>query len=154
MGAGFWGDQDGAKEELDRSLKRLKTDYLDLVQIHMSPSRAEIAEAETVETLEELKSEGKLRFIGISGVLPDLRDHLEMGVFDAFQIPYSGLEREHEHVIAEAAAAGAGTIVRGGVARGAPVPERNPEDAPVFWRWRSEESRPRPAVRKSPPQMP
>ncbi len=43
-----------------------------------------------------------------------------MGVFDAFQIPYSALQREHEDVIARASAAGAGIIIRGGVARGAP----------------------------------
>jgi aryl-alcohol dehydrogenase-like predicted oxidoreductase len=43
-----------------------------------------------------------------------------MGVFDAFQIPYSALEREHEALISDAAGAGAGTIIRGGVARGVP----------------------------------
>ena len=44
-----------------------------------------------------------------------------MGVFDAFQIPYSALQREHEAVIARASQAGAGIIIRGGVARGAPA---------------------------------
>ena len=43
-----------------------------------------------------------------------------MGVFDAFQIPYSALERDHEQAISAAADGGAGTIIRGGVARGAP----------------------------------
>ena len=119
---------------VEQSLTRMRTDYLDLVQVHMSPSRAEIEGAETLATLEDLKREGKLRFIGMSGILPHLRDHLDMGVFDAFQIPYSGLEREHESIISEAAAAGAGTIIRGGVARGAPAPDQNPDDAPVFWR--------------------
>jgi aryl-alcohol dehydrogenase-like predicted oxidoreductase len=45
---------------------------------------------------------------------------IEMGVFDAFQIPYSALQREHEEIISRAGAAGAGIIIRGGVARGAP----------------------------------
>jgi aryl-alcohol dehydrogenase-like predicted oxidoreductase len=119
---------------VEQSLARMRTDHLDLVQVHMSPSRAEIEEAETLQTLEDLKREGKLRFIGMSGILPDLRDHLEMGVFDAFQIPYSGLEREHEEIITEAATSGAGTIIRGGVARGAPAPDQNPDEAPEFWR--------------------
>jgi aryl-alcohol dehydrogenase-like predicted oxidoreductase len=119
---------------VEQSLTRMRTDYLDLVQIHMSPSRAELEESETLETLLSLKREGKLRFIGISGILPHLRDHLEMGVFDAFQIPYSGLEREHEEVIAAAAASGSGTIIRGGVARGAPAPDQNPDESPEFWR--------------------
>lgn len=119
---------------VEQSLARMRTDHLDLVQVHMSPSRAELEESETLQTLETLKSEGKLRFIGMSGILPDLRDHLEMEAFDAFQIPYSGLERDHEKIITEAAAAGAGTIIRGGVARGAPAPDQNPNEAPEFWR--------------------
>ena len=119
---------------VEQSLTRMRTDHLDLVQVHMSPSRAELEREDVVGTLETLKAEGKLRFIGMSGILPDLRDHLAMGVFDAFQIPYSGLEREHEAIIREAAAAGAGTIIRGGVARGAPAPDQDPDRMPEFWR--------------------
>ena len=48
-----------------------------------------LEENHTVETLQELRDEGKVRFIGMSGILPDLPDHLAMNVFDAFQIPYS-----------------------------------------------------------------
>jgi hypothetical protein len=62
-----------------------------------------------------------VRSIGVSGTLPNLVEQIEMGVFDAFQIPYSALQREHENVISRAAAAGAGIIIRGGVARGAPT---------------------------------
>ena len=51
-----------------------------------------------------------MRFIGMSGTLPNLTDHIAMGVFDAFQIPYSALEREHEAPISSAADAGAGVI--------------------------------------------
>jgi len=56
----------------------------------------------------ELKAAGKVRFIGMSGTLPHLKDHIAMGVFDVFQIPYSAMEREHETIIAEASAAGSG----------------------------------------------
>lgn len=119
---------------VEQSLTRMRTDHLDLVQVHMSPSRSELEACDTIATLETLKQEGKLRFIGMSGVLPDLADHLAMDVFDAFQIPYSGLEREHEQIIAEIARAGAGTIIRGGVARGAPAPDQRPDEAPEFWR--------------------
>jgi aryl-alcohol dehydrogenase-like predicted oxidoreductase len=41
-----------------------------------------------------------------------------MGVFDVFQIPYSVVQREHEDLITAAADTGAGTLIRGGVARG------------------------------------
>ena len=59
-----------------------------------------------------------------------------MGVFDEFQIPYSALEREHEAAIAEAATAGAGIVIRGGVARGAPTDwDRARPNLPVRDRW-------------------
>src|SRR5262249_53480748 len=61
------------------------------------------------------------RFVGVSGTLPNLDEQIDMGVFDAFQIPYSALQREHEEVIARASAAGAGIIIRGGAARGTPA---------------------------------
>jgi aryl-alcohol dehydrogenase-like predicted oxidoreductase len=106
---------------VEQSLRRMKTDYLDLVQFHISPSRTELEEQGALEELKKLQAEGKVRFLGMSGTLPNLRQHISMGVFDEFQIPYSALEREHEAAIAEAAAAGAGIVIRGGVARGAPA---------------------------------
>ena len=61
----------------------------------------------------------------MSGILPDLPDHIAMNVFDAFQIPYSAVQRDHEDLITEAAAKGAGTLIRGGAARGAASEEKN-----------------------------
>ena len=113
------------RADVEQSLRRLRTDRLDLVQVHMSPSRATLEENQTVETLKELQAEGKLRFIGMSGILPHLPDHLAMDVFDAFQIPYSAVQRDHEHLITEAAAKGAGVLIRGGAARGAASEEKN-----------------------------
>ncbi|HSZ87970.1 MAG TPA: aldo/keto reductase [Acetobacteraceae bacterium] len=105
---------------VEQSLVRMKTDYLDLVQFHISPSKQMLEENGSVDALMELKEAGKVRFIGMSGTLPHLRDHIAMGVFDVFQIPYSAMEREHEAVIAAASEAGAGIVVRGGAAKGAP----------------------------------
>jgi aryl-alcohol dehydrogenase-like predicted oxidoreductase len=116
---------DNVRSGLEQSLRRLGTDHLDLVQIHISPSRAELETAGTIGCLERLRTEGKIRFIGMSGTLPNLPDHIDMGVFDAFQIPYSALQREHESLISRAAAAGAGTVIRGGVARGGPSDEKD-----------------------------
>jgi aryl-alcohol dehydrogenase-like predicted oxidoreductase len=106
---------------VEQSLSRMKTDHLDLVQFHASPPRAVLEENEAIEELLDLRREGKIRLLGMSGTLPNLAEHISMGVFDAFQIPYSALEREHEDAIREAAKAGAGTIIRGGVARGTPT---------------------------------
>lgn len=106
---------------VENSLRLLKTDYLDLVQFHRSLTEAEFNEQGALPELLKLRDEGKVRFVGVSGTLPNMSEQVAMGVFDAFQVPYSALQREHEAVIAKASAAGAGIIVRGGVARGAPT---------------------------------
>jgi aryl-alcohol dehydrogenase-like predicted oxidoreductase len=105
---------------VEQSLRTLKTDYLDVVQFHRSLSPEEFnAEGALAEAV-ALRDEGKVRFVGVSAVLPTLEEQIDMRVFDVFQIPYSALQREHEEVITRASEAGAGIIIRGGVARGAP----------------------------------
>src|SRR5262245_46520939 len=91
---------------VEQSLARMKTDHLDVVQFHISPSRQTLEENGAVEALLELKAAGKVRFIGMSGTLPHLKDHIAMDVFDVFQIPYSAVEREHEAAISKAAGGG------------------------------------------------
>jgi aryl-alcohol dehydrogenase-like predicted oxidoreductase len=105
---------------VEQSLARMNTDYLDLVQFHISPSKQTLEQNGALDAVMELKAAGKVRFIGMSGTLPHLKDHIAMGVFDVFQIPYSAMEREHETIIADASAAGSGIIIRGGAAKGAP----------------------------------
>jgi len=119
------------RADVEQSLRRLRTDYLDLVQVHMSPARATLEENRTVETLKDLQAEGKVRFIGMSGILPNLPDHIAMGVFDVFQIPYSAVQRDHEELITGAADAGAGTFIRGGAARGAASADKNWRAGPL-----------------------
>lgn len=119
------------RADVEQSLRRMRTDRLDLLQVHMSPSKDQLEENRTVETLRELQREGKVRFIGMSGILPHLADHIDMDVFDVFQIPYSAVQRDHEDLIAEAANRGAGTLIRGGAARGAPSAEKNWSTGPL-----------------------
>lgn len=102
---------------LNESLQRMKTDYIDVMQLH-NPPVEETEKNELVKVLQEMQQQGKVRFISISTTLPHLPTYLHWGVFDTFQIPYSALEREHEEWISRAAEAGIGTIIRGGVARG------------------------------------
>jgi aryl-alcohol dehydrogenase-like predicted oxidoreductase len=119
------------RADVEQSLRRLKTDRLDLVQVHMSPSKAQLEADQTIETLQTLRDEGKIRFLGMSGILPDLPDHIAMDVFDVFQIPYSAVQREHEELISAAAHAGAGTLIRGGAARGAPSQDKQWKQGPL-----------------------
>lgn len=109
---------------VEQSLRRLRTDHLDLLQVHASPDEETLRKHGVVNTLQDLKREGKVRLIGMSGVLPALAEHIQMGVFDVFQIPYSVVQRHHESAISDAAASGAGVLVRGGAGRGAPSGEK------------------------------
>ena len=119
---------------VEQSLGRMRTDYLDVLQFHISPSRKTLEEDGALETVLELKRAGTIRFVGMSGTLPNLSDHIAMGVFDVFQIPYSAVEREHEALITAAAKAGAGIVIRGGAAKGAPTEGKH---VGVQWeRWR------------------
>lgn len=105
---------------VEHSLRLLRTDHLDLVQFHRSLSRQEFEAEGALEEALRLRDEGKVRFVGVSALLPTLDEQVDMGVFDAFQIPYSALQRDHEAAITRAAETGHGIVVRGGVARGAP----------------------------------
>ncbi|MCW2933035.1 MAG: aldo/keto reductase, partial [Actinomycetia bacterium] len=119
------------RANVERSLTRLRTDRLDVLQVHMSPSVATMAENDVLETLQELQDEGKTRFIGMSGTIPELAGHIDLDVFDVFQIPYSAVQREHEDLIAAAGATGAGILIRGGAARGAPAADKGWRAGPL-----------------------
>ena len=106
---------------VEQSLRRMRTDHLDVVQFHVPPDRKVLEENDSVAELLALQQEGKVRFIGSSSTLPELAGHVAMDVFDVFQIPYSLIEREHEEAIHRAAESGAGIVIRGGVSRGVMV---------------------------------
>ncbi len=119
--------RDNCVRGLEQSLALLQTDYVDLMQPH-NPTVDEAEANGLAETLRSMRDQGSVRHIGISTTLPHLPTYIEWGVFDAFQIPYSALNREHEDWISRAAAAGIGTIIRGGVQRGEPGVGLGPED--------------------------
>lgn len=104
---------------LHESLQRMKTDYVDLMQLH-NPTVEQCDRGDLVAVLQEMKQQGKVRWIGCSSTLPHILTFIERGQFDVYQVPYSALERTHEAVITQAALSGAGVIDRGGVARGEP----------------------------------
>jgi predicted aldo/keto reductase-like oxidoreductase len=63
-------DKDGAREELERSLKRLKTDHFDLYQMHhlvkVEDVKTALGPGGALETLLKAKEEGKIRALGFS----------------------------------------------------------------------------------------
>lgn len=58
---------DYLRSAVEASLKRLRTDYLDLFQLH-SPPAAVLEAGKYLETLEKLKSQGKIRYYGVACV--------------------------------------------------------------------------------------
>ena len=113
---------DVVKGNLDLSLSRMQTDYVDLLQFHGGDAKT-LVESGLVDLLETFRQQGLVRFIGVSSKIPNLNGLIELGVFDTFQIPYSCLAPEHGGLITQAAESGAGTIIRGGIAHGGPDAE-------------------------------
>lgn len=86
---------DMIRHEVEQSLRRLKTDYIDLLQTHWQDQTTPIAE--TMQTLMELKAEGKIRAIGCSNATPAQMDvYRQSGDLDVDQELYSMLDRAHE----------------------------------------------------------
>ncbi len=113
---------DVIKRNVETSLQRLRTDYLDLLQFHGGDAET-LERAGLVQQLLDYRDQGVIRWVGSSSSLPHLPGMIQLGVFDTFQIPYSCLAPQHHHLIAEAAATGAGIIIRGGIAHGGPDAE-------------------------------
>ena len=90
--------RDGILHEIDESLRRLETDYIDLYITHWQDPTTPVEE--TMSTLLDLKKQGKIRAIGVSNVSPeDLDAYLAVGPVDAIQERYSMLDREIEQTL-------------------------------------------------------
>jgi uncharacterized protein len=92
-------DKQVAMQQLEESLRRLRTDHLDLWQIHEcvyhnDPER-HFAKGGVVEALEQAKAQGKVRYLGFTGH-KDPQIHLRMLAagfpFDACQLPLNGFD--------------------------------------------------------------
>ena len=114
---------------IENSLRLLKTDHLDVWQLHgILPEELPGGAAdEVIRTMQEVKQQGKVGWIAISyknGRAGDplypagyahqyLKHFLDLGVFDVMQIVYGMMVRKNEIAIAKTAAQGVGTVIRG-----------------------------------------
>lgn len=109
-------DADGMRKELETSLRNLKTDMIDLYQIHSLSFMHELEQVlkpgGAYEALLKAKEEGKVRWIGVTGhSRPVLQKAVYTGNFDTIQLPFNPIEDEWaEDVIPAAKEAGMGTI--------------------------------------------
>lgn len=104
---------------LDRSLARLRTDYVDLLQLHNPPPQ-QIGAVETYGVLEDLKNEGRIRAYGVSVHSPEEGlAAIQSTMPDTVQLVYNLARREAESAFFPAArAANIGIIVREPLANG------------------------------------
>lgn len=109
----------GTLQFIETSLRRLQTDYLDLVQIHCGPEEVEtIRRGEVLEGMLRAKKQGKVRWVGVSCNAAGAPVALEMGAYDVLQLPYSFLNRSAEEVLARGAQTNVGIIIREALERG------------------------------------
>ncbi|MCA9054125.1 MAG: aldo/keto reductase [Planctomycetaceae bacterium] len=113
---------DVVRRNVETSLSRLRTDYLDILQFHGGDADTLQREG-LIDLLLDLREQGVIRHLGVSSSLPYLPAMIDLGVFETFQIPYSCLAPQHEEWITQAAESGGAVIIRGGIAHGGPDAE-------------------------------
>ena len=98
-------------ESIDRSLARLKTDRVDLVQLH-SCDRETLEKGDVIEVLRRAKEAGKTRFIGYSGDNEAAKWAVESGVFDALQTSLNVADQAALENVETAVQRGMGVIAK------------------------------------------
>ena len=106
------------KQAVFKSLKRLQTDYIDLYQLHGGTIDDPIDE--TIQAFEELKSEGWIRFYGISSIRPNvIREYIDRSNIVSNMMQYSLLDRRpEEEMLPLLRENNISVVVRGAVAKG------------------------------------
>ncbi len=94
-------------ETVEGSLKRLQTDYVDLVHIHSCDSVDRLMAPNIHEAFDRLKEQGKARFLGVSTHTPNLEEvantAIDSGRFDVMMLAYNfGLFPKFGHLLAKA----------------------------------------------------
>jgi aryl-alcohol dehydrogenase-like predicted oxidoreductase len=124
----------------DQSLAALKTDWIDVYQLHGVSSRSQVLAPVCLEGLAALKKAGKIRFAGVTthaGMAEVLDAAVEAGVYDTVLTTYNFREPPGlGDAVRRAAAAGLGVIamkIMAGGYRDAAVPALDPFQAALRW---------------------
>ena len=121
----LWSTQT-IEDSIERSLLRMKTDYLDIVQLH-SCDRATLECGEAVEALLNAKRSGKTRFVGFSGDNDAALWAVESGFFDTLQTSFNFVDQRARIKLFEPAKSrGMGIIIKRPVANGVWGLDRSP----------------------------
>ncbi len=115
------------RASIERSLRRLRTDYVDLLQLHSCPL-AVLERGDAIAVLDQARREGKTRFVGYSGDGPEALWAVRSGHFDTLQTSVSIADQEViERTLPEAAARGMGVIAKRPIANAAWRTGQRPE---------------------------
>jgi aryl-alcohol dehydrogenase-like predicted oxidoreductase len=79
-------------DSINRSLKKMRTSYLDLVQLHSCGTDI-LKKGEAINALQQAKHEGKTRFIGYSGNLVTAEWAVQSNIFDTIQVNFNLLDQ-------------------------------------------------------------
>ena len=98
---------------VDRSLRRLRTDYVDLLQLHSCDVDV-LERGDVIEALQRAREQGKTRFLGYSGDNANAEWAVDSGVFDTLQISYGITDQQARSrgILAAAEARGMGIIAK------------------------------------------
>lgn len=94
-GDGLYGKDwtyETVRDSIDRSLRRMKTDYVDLVQLH-SCGIPDLERGDIIRALEDARDAGKTRMIGYSGDNEAAHWAVDSGVFDTLQTSFNLVEQ-------------------------------------------------------------
>lgn len=114
----------GMLEEIETSLKNLRTDYIDLFQLHNVRTKEDfdtvMGENGGLKAVKELRAKGVIKEIGITSHSIDILDMiLDMDEFSTIQYPYNPVEKLGESVFKKAKDKNIGVIVMKPLAGGA-----------------------------------
>jgi len=107
------------KDSIDKSLKLLKTDVIDIMQIHFGPDPTGVLDkGETVSAMKDAVKEGKVKYLGASIDGPLAARCIKSGDFDVMQMSYNLMNQGNEENIRSAGEKGIGVFIRTGLGNG------------------------------------
>jgi aryl-alcohol dehydrogenase-like predicted oxidoreductase len=100
------------RDSIDRSLQRLRTDHLDIIQLHSCGVEV-LERGEVIEVLQAARDAGKTRFIGYSGDNESALWAVESGLFDTLQTSFNLVDQNaRRHLFGPAQRQGMGIIAK------------------------------------------